>query len=173
MIGVLPVARLVIGVLPVVLGVLPAVIVGLCVLGGRTRRARLRGGWTGDTFRGGRARGCVSVPDRPTQHPYRPTHHPCSIHGCGWLCVLGGRARRARLRGGWTGDAFWGRNPPGVCLLLQGFRPRNRRLVWWRCPTLPHPGECSTIGAGRLSFRVRNGTGRFPTAMTTTTNLSG
>jgi hypothetical protein len=32
-------------------------------------------------------------------------------------------------------------------------------------PTLPHPGECSTIGAERLSFRVRNGTGRFPLAM--------
>ena len=32
-------------------------------------------------------------------------------------------------------------------------------------PTLPHPRECSTIGAERLSFRVRNGTGRFPFAM--------
>src|SRR5690625_2855376 len=36
-----------------------------------------------------------------------------------------------------------------------------------RCLTLPHPDECSTISAGRLSFRVRNGTGRFPTAITT------
>ncbi len=36
-----------------------------------------------------------------------------------------------------------------------------------RRPTLPHPGEYSTIGAGRLSYRVRNGTGRSPTAMTT------
>ena len=34
-----------------------------------------------------------------------------------------------------------------------------------RCLTLPHPPECSTISAGRLSFRVRNGTGRFPTAI--------
>ena len=40
---------------------------------------------------------------------------------------------------------------------------------WRRCPTLPHPGECSTIGVSRLSFRVRNGTGRFPGAMTTAT----
>ena len=40
-----------------------------------------------------------------------------------------------------------------------------------RCPTLPHPGGCSTIGAERLSFRVRNGTGRFPFAMTTDTSL--
>ena len=31
-----------------------------------------------------------------------------------------------------------------------------------RCPTLPHPTECSTIGAEGLSFRVRNVTGRFP-----------
>ncbi len=39
-----------------------------------------------------------------------------------------------------------------------------------RRPTLPHPVECSTIGAGRLSYRVRNGTGRFPTAITTDNN---
>ena len=38
-----------------------------------------------------------------------------------------------------------------------------------RCPTLPHPPECSTIGAGGLSFRVRNVTGRFPSAMTAVT----
>jgi hypothetical protein len=31
-----------------------------------------------------------------------------------------------------------------------------------RRPTLPHPDECSTIGAGGLSFRVRDGTGRSP-----------
>src|SRR5687767_11331012 len=38
-----------------------------------------------------------------------------------------------------------------------------------RCPTLPHPVGCSTIGAVGLSFRVRNGTGRFPHAMTAVT----
>ena len=36
-----------------------------------------------------------------------------------------------------------------------------------RRPTLPHPPRCSTIGAGRLSFRVRKGTGRDPAAKTT------
>ena len=41
-----------------------------------------------------------------------------------------------------------------------------------RRPTLPHTPVCSTIGAMRLSFRVRNGTGRFPHAMTTETILS-
>ncbi len=57
------------------------------------------------------------------------------------------------------------KGPPGV-----GWGP----LLWWwvcvrRCPTLPHPGGCSTIGAGGLSFRVRNGSGRFPSAMAAVT----
>jgi len=34
-----------------------------------------------------------------------------------------------------------------------------------RRPTLPRGGPRSTIGAERLSFRVRDGTGRFPLAM--------
>ena len=42
-----------------------------------------------------------------------------------------------------------------------------------RCPTLPHPPGCSTIGAVGLSFRVRNGTGRFPHAMTAVTFSPG
>ncbi len=40
-----------------------------------------------------------------------------------------------------------------------------------RCPTLPQGLPCSTIGAERLSFRVRNGTGRFPLAMAAETLL--
>ena len=40
-----------------------------------------------------------------------------------------------------------------------------------RCPTLPHPGGCSTIGAGSLSFRVRKGkrSGRVPAAVAAAT----
>src|SRR4051812_20171562 len=38
-----------------------------------------------------------------------------------------------------------------------------------RCPTLPHRPRCSTIGAGGLSFRVRNVAGRFPPPMTAVT----
>lgn len=53
-----------------------------------------------------------------------------------------------------------------------GPRPFFLRVVR-RCPTLPHPHECSTIGAVGLSFRVRNGTGRFPHAMTTVTRSPG
>ena len=37
-----------------------------------------------------------------------------------------------------------------------------------RCPTFP-PGLGSIIGAGRLSFRVRDGSGRFPAAITAVT----
>jgi hypothetical protein len=42
-----------------------------------------------------------------------------------------------------------------------------------RCPTFP-PGLGSIIGAGRLSFRVRDGSGRFPVAVAAVTlfNLS-
>src|SRR6478736_10310485 len=46
-------------------------------------------------------------------------------------------------------------------------------MVVRRSPTLPHPPGCSTIGAVGLSFRVRNGTGRFPHAMTAVTLVPG
>ena len=36
-----------------------------------------------------------------------------------------------------------------------------------RRPTLPHDPSCSTIGAGRLNYRVRYGTGCFPSAKAT------
>ena len=38
-----------------------------------------------------------------------------------------------------------------------------RVVVWlWRCPTLPHPPRCSTIGAVGLSFQVRKVDWAFP-----------
>jgi hypothetical protein len=55
---------------------------------------------------------------------------------------------------------------------------KRGRTWWWapsfglfvrRRPTLPHSVGCSTIGAGGLSFRVRNGSGRFPAAMAAVT----
>lgn len=45
------------------------------------------------------------------------------------------------------------------------------RKIVRRRPTLPHSGPCSTIGAERLSFQVRNGAGRFPLAMAAETLL--
>ena len=41
-----------------------------------------------------------------------------------------------------------------------------------RRPTLPGPFGPSTIGAGGLNFRVRNGNGWFPAAITTGTPVS-
>src|SRR5690606_9177901 len=60
---------------------------------------------------------------------------------------------------------MWGGPTPVVGV---GPLPFFLRVVR-RCPTLPHPHECCTIGAVGLSFRVWNGTGRFPHAMTTVT----
>ena len=42
-----------------------------------------------------------------------------------------------------------------------GFWPLLLRVLW-RCPTLPQPIGCSTIGAAGLSFQVRNGDWAFP-----------
>ena len=46
----------------------------------------------------------------------------------------------------------------GLTLMGEALRLR----VLWRCPTLPQPGGCSTIGAAGLSFQVRNGGWAFP-----------
>ena len=43
--------------------------------------------------------------------------------------------------------------------------PSSERF--WRRPTLPGGLPPSTIGAGRLNFRVRNGNGCIPAAITT------
>src|SRR3954462_2886016 len=43
------------------------------------------------------------------------------------------------------------------------------RSIVRRRPTLPHPVGCSTIGAGWLNFRVRDGSGGFPAAMAAVT----
>ena len=85
-------------------------------------------------------------------------------HRCRWWCV-GGLSVGGRVVGRpWCGGCLSEGGPaPG------GVGPRPVFGVVRRCPTLPHPLECSTIGAVGLSFRVRNGTGRFPHAMTTVT----
>ncbi len=44
---------------------------------------------------------------------------------------------------------------PGLCCLIR------------RRPTLPHRCQCSTIGAGGLNFRVRDGNGCDPSARAT------
>ena len=79
----------------------------------------------------------------------------CSFPGCApvWW---GGLVSRLGVQRGLSGD--------GRLLCLCGGR--------W-CPTLPHPGGCSTIGAGRLSFRVRDGSGRVSVAVATAHTVAG
>ena len=79
----------------------------------------------------------------------------------------------------WTTRAMAGRHrarPSVPCGRMenearkQSAPPEDWRGFYIECrrrPTLPHPDECSTIGAGGLSFRVRDGTGRSPSANTT------
>jgi hypothetical protein len=101
-----------------------------------------------------------------------------------------------RLRPGWVGgippNDLWRWRPSRVpyCLhpesrgttpcrwLIQKMnkaRPDNPDGLRLSCvrrrPTLPRSGPRSTIGAERLSFRVRDGTGRFPLAMVAETLL--
>ena len=100
--------------------------------------------------------------------------------------VFGGLHLTGRLRRGQIADADAGSSRLGALVVrrrntgggggaggINGWCPPRfgvgtKRCVR-RCPTLPHDPSCSTIGAERLSFRVRNGTGRFPFAMTAVT----
>jgi len=62
--------------------------------------------------------------------------------------------------------------PPPIPDAEKGPHHGGGPLFWVfvrRRPTLPHRPRCSTIGAGGLSFRVRNGSGRFPAAMAAVT----
>src|SRR5687768_15599530 len=52
------------------------------------------------------------------------------------------------------------------------FRGLDEKMFRQR-PTLPPRYQGSTIGAGGLNFRVRNGTGCFPSAIATETVVQG
>ena len=105
---------------------------------------------------------CCRLPERSLPGPRYSGVTGLGNTPCGacWIALLtdGGRRR--------VGTQQLVR-PPGVLLV----EPSGADCVvcarW--CPTLPHPGGCSTIGAVRLSFRVRDGAGRFPVAVTTET----
>ena len=91
----------------------------------------------------------------------RPGIHPATRRATGLVTRLLKRARRRgsgmRLLLGRTRK----RAPPP-----RGPFERNRRR-----PTLPGDRSPSTIGAGGLNFRVRNGNGCRPTAMATETSV--
>ena len=98
----------------------------------------------------------------------------------GWRCAAEPRDVPAGLRHG-QGRPHLGcavRHPGPAVLVVNAAKPPDvmsggfAGMVVRRRPTLPQGPPCSTIGAVRLSFRVRDVTGRFPHAMTTET-LSG
>jgi hypothetical protein len=90
-----------------------------------------------------------SAPHGPDDRPRRSTEQRVPT-----VSVAPG-SRRARIR----------KAPLLIGWINNGALRRKVR----RRPTLPHRNQCSTIGAEELSFRVRNGTGRFLLAITTGT----
>jgi hypothetical protein len=81
--------------------------------------------------------------------------------------VTGAKGRRSRRPRGLPAGAVkrgHAKEPQPVVAGQGSFTMYVRRR-----PTLPHRHQCSTIGAEGLSFRVRNGAGRFPFAMTAVT----
>ena len=108
----------------------------------------------------GRMETGVAVPVRAVwagSPPFR-----CGPGGC--ACVVLGLCPAGRVGPAvlWVGVSGYVKGVPcGVCRA----GPLSD-VVERRCATLPHPSECSTIAVLGLSFRVRNGTGRLPQAMT-------
>ena len=100
------------------------------------------------------------------------------VHGparCGELCRVCGFWGVCGVCGRACGPvwAVWPCVWPAVCARRKGgpWRAPSFVVCRRRCPTLPHPGGCSTIGAGSLSFRVRKGkrSGRVPAAVAAAT----
>ena len=107
-----------------------------------------------------------------------------SIFGLYVVNFWSARPRRPRMTAGvvgWRGLISSASNGSGVyfsfsCAKLPRKTPQGRSRMTYpevlfvrRRPSLPHGPPCSTIGAERLNFRVRNGAGCFPFAMITET----
>jgi hypothetical protein len=103
----------------------------------------------------GRGPVAASGTQRATRHAWSRTSEPARMKGC----------RR------WCGP-LWCVQMPERGSKPAGFDPRSGKGVVRRRPTLPPRLRGSTIGAERLSFRVRNGTGRFPLAMAAVTRVN-
>ncbi len=112
--------------------------------------------------RGGGPMLLVDVPRAHRQHAEPTPGHGCPV-GSAAREVGGGRmggsiAADPRV----FGDRCPERTKPPRAEALRGFREKSRRR-----PTLPGGLPPSTIGAGGLNCRVRNGNGCFPAAMAT------
>ena len=95
---------------------------------------------------------------RAARPPRRMQSRPAPESRVGPLTLIGQPEGQSRVWK-WCGNAVRA-TPEGVALTerLSGGVLLSHTLA-----------ECSTIGAGGLSFRVRNGTGRFPSAMAAVT----
>ena len=99
----------------------------------------------------------VAVLDGPRPQPHFPSPRVDTPFGAQRYSY---RARKWRRGHQITGGPCQKR-PPGWAASTQMYVRRR--------PTLPQPLGCSTIGAERLNFRVRYGTGCFPFAMAAVT----
>src|SRR6266540_5055400 len=80
------------------------------------------------------------------------------------------RERGERYSQEWAGDTASEASAVSRCQKKAPLGQSKRGLIWSetrRRPTLPPRLQGSTIGAGGLNFRVRNGNGCFPSAITT------
>ena len=87
------------------------------------------------------------------------------MHSVEWAAVASGSwsrkaaERASRASGSWGGVCCGCEKAVGSWNIV--FQDPTVSVLW-RCPTLPHPPRCSTIGACGLSFQVRNGGWAFP-----------
>src|SRR5690606_31641362 len=98
----------------------------------------------------------------------RPHGAVCVCVGVLVLALLGSVAAAEPGHGGAVANqqpAARGRTRQGPA--PEGAGPCPLLFNVWRCPALPHPLGCSTIGAGSRNDRVRNGTGCDTSALTT------
>ena len=136
------------------------------------------------------SRGCRSWVEAVPRRAAGPYRSPWRVPRSTWRARSGCGPRRAGLRRsrpsplGRSFSRSSGIDTPGNRGPGASSRHNARRATppsWWvalrvhvcvrRRPTLPPRLQGSTIGAERLSFRVRNGTGRFPLAMAAGTLL--
>ena len=117
-----------------------------------------------------RALRAASTQHLPVSTPHVPLGDAVNAAGSG------ARGYRARCCAGVRARLLLSAHPSGRLVWACAVNASWPRAVsgpgptsYWcvrRCPTLPPGPPGSTIGAGGLSFRVRDGTGRFPAAMT-------
>ena len=111
----------------------------------------------------------------PAAHAWRP----CHSHDCVGVSTRHGDFSSSRSVRSSRFSFITARAPPAPvvvrpvdrCVRKKARCERSQR-AWIEIysrqrPTLPHTCACSTIGGGRLNFRVRNGNGWNPAPMTT------